>query len=117
MEPIREIVQRAPPASGEQIFGQEIPSQSRVPGSVCSEEPQLHGRSTGAVFGSHTTSYQYWVITQRNNSAIQTGLSKGEPQAVVTPAATETLSGVRCLSSQISKDTFVITDDHYRLSM
>lgn len=117
MEPIRETVQRAPPASGEQISGQEIPSQSRVPGSVCSGEPQLHSRNTGAVFGSHTTSHQYWVITQRSNSAIQAGLSKGELQAEVTPAATETLSGVPCLSSQISKDTFVLTDDHYRLSM
>lgn len=62
-------------------------------------------------------SYQYWMITQRNSSVTQTGLSKGELQAEVTPAATETLSGVPCLSSEISKGTFGIIDDHYRPSM
>lgn len=32
MEPVREIVQRVPSASDEQISGQEIPPQSHVPG-------------------------------------------------------------------------------------
>lgn len=94
MEPIREIVQRAPPASGEKISEQEIPSQSHVPGSVCTGEPHPHSRSTGAVSGSHTTSYQYWMITQRNNSVIQTGLTKDELQAEVTLVATKTLWSV-----------------------
>lgn len=77
MEPISETVQRAPPASGEQISGQEIPSQSHVPGSVCTGEPKLHSRNTGTVFGSHTMSYQYWMITQRNNSVIQKRAEQG----------------------------------------
>lgn len=87
---ISEIWHEASPESVEQAPRQKLPYEFHIPGTVHTQALQNHShhtRSVEAVFGIHTMCYQHRMITRRDKSVIQKGLSKGKLYTEVTSAA------------------------------